>query len=318
MITLLYISLMKRILTNKWAIAILAIFLIAAGCKQGQKKQGAIIDNLDTLNDEQKIKSFSQIYHLYPSPGEMLSIINLNEMTFDGDLLNPVERSGQYLDNQSKTQLLGVYMTDLAYCALFGRHEATLDYLEVVRTLADEIRIESAIDDAMIAKAKKNVEYLDSLYTISNEAFMNILSFCEKNERSNTVVLLSAGAFVESMYLAVNLIDDYSTADRLLQHLADQKYTIDNFIAFAESVRKNDPEVASTIDALNKIYTIYQGIDPGTGEVTVKTEEGTTADQPKKLVIGSSGKDSQASLSEEEFTELRSAVIELRNKIVNE
>ena len=167
--------------------------------------------------------------------------------------------------------MLGVYMTDLAYAALFGRHEATLDYLEVVRDLSEEIRIDKAVDDQMIENAKSNVEYLDSLYIISNEAFMNILSFCERNERSNTVVMLSAGAFTESLFLAVNLIDDYEEADFLLQHLADQKYTIENFMTFASSVKTDDPNVAATIQDLKKIHQIYEGIDPGSGQVSIST-----------------------------------------------
>jgi hypothetical protein len=156
------------------------------------------------------------------------------------------------------------------------------------------------------------------LYTISNEAFMNIISFCEKNERSGTVVLMSEGAFVESLYLAVNMIENYSTADRIIRHLADQKYTIDNFLSFAESVRNDDPEIASTIKALDRIHSIYDKIDPDTGEVTVKTEEGSEAGGPKKLVIGSTGGASQPGLTEDDLRELRAAVTELRNEIINE
>lgn len=308
---------MKRIQSTNLSLVILVTAVLFSGCNQRPRNQGSIIDELDTSGSEQSFQSFNQVFHLYPSPAEMLSIIDLNEMSFDGELLNPADKWDQYLDTRSKTQMLGVYMTDLAYCALFGRHEATLDYLEVVRALADEIRIEKAVDDAMIRKAKENVEFLDSLYTISNQAFMNTLAFCERNERSNTVVMMSAGAFTESLFLAVNLIDDYSTADRLLQHLADQKYTIENFMTFAESVKSNDPNVASTIEGLQRIHLLYKGIDPGSGEVTVRSESPDQKDGPKKLVIGGSGSGDKPGLSEEEFTELKEAVIELRNSIVN-
>ncbi len=164
-------------------------------------------------------------------------------------------------------------------------------------------------------KARENVEYLDSLYVISNDAFMNILSFCEINERSNTVVMLSAGAFTESLYLAVNMIDDYGTAGQLLQHLAEQKYTIDNFMMFARSVESDDPGVKSTINDLEKIHAIYEGIEPGTGEISISSSEGSE-NQPKKLVIGGSPNSSQPSLSEEDFDSLKVAVIELRTRIV--
>jgi len=290
--------------------------LLATGCQSGSRGTPTLIDDLEAGDLNAGLESFSQIYHLYPSPGEMLSIIDMAEMSYDGNLLNPVADADKYVETKPRTYMLGVYMTDLAYAALFGRHESTLDYLEVVRVLSEEIRIDKAVDDEMIENAKTNVEYLDSLYNISNEAFMNILEFCERNERSNTVVMLSAGAFTESLFLAVNLIDDYEEADYLLQHLADQKYTIDNFMTFAENVKGNDPNVAATIQDLKKIHAIYEGIDPGSGEVSIKTEEDTDEHAPKKLVIGEGGSQSQPSLSRDEFEELKTAVVELRNKII--
>jgi hypothetical protein len=308
---------MKMDRTGWVGAAILAACIIAGGCRSGNKGTPTLIGDLEETGMEEGLESFDQIYHLYPSPAEMLSVIDLEEMSYDEALLNPVGQAGKYLDTQSKTYNLGVYMTDLAYAALFGRHEATLDYLEVVRDLSEEIRIDRAVDDDMIQKARDNVEFLDSLYAISNEAFMNILTYCDQNERSNTIVMLSAGAFVESLYLAVNLIEDSSRADRLLQHLADQKYTIDNFMSFAENVKKDDPNVTATIDDLKRIKKIYDGIDPGTGTVTVTSSEEPSEGQGRKLVIGSSGTGSQPSLSKQEFEELKSAVIELRMKMVH-
>ena len=297
-------------------VIILVTLVLAVGCQSGKKGTPVLIDNVELAGSQGGIASFSQIYHLYPSPAEMLSIIDLTEMVYDEALLNPADQADRYLDTKSKSYILGVYMTDLAYAALFGRHEATLDYLEVVRLLSEEIQIDKAVDDAMIEKAQNNVEFLDSLYNISNEAFMNILAFCEQNERSNTVVMLSAGAFTESLFLAVNLIEDYGTADYLLQHLADQKYTIDNFMTFAESVVEGDPNVASTIEDLKKIKNIYDGIEPGSGQVSIETAEDSADNQLKRLVIGGSGDDSQPSLTEEEFEALKAAVAELRNIMI--
>ncbi len=297
-------------------IGMLVPMLLVTGCKSGSKGTPTLIEDVGMDMDPGGIESFSQIYHLYPSPAEMLSIIDIGEMDYDDELLNSVAQADNYIDARSKTIMLGVYMTDLAYAALFGRHEATLDYLEVVRSLAEEIRIDEAVDDAMIEKARSNVEYLDSLYSISNDAFMNILAYCERNERSNTIVMLSAGAFTESLFLAVNLIDNYEDADYTLQHLADQKFTIDNFMTFAENVETDDPNVAATIDDLKRIKAIYDNINPGSGAISITKLDEEEEDQPKKLVIGGGSSQSQPSLTLEEFEELKAAVIELRTKFV--
>jgi len=297
-------------------IGVLVPMLLVTGCKSGSKGTPTLIEDVGMDMDPGGIESFNQIYHLYPSPAEMLSIINMGEMDYDEQLLNTVSQADKYIDTRSKTSMLGIYMTDLAYAALFGRHEATLDYLEVVRSLAEEIRIDEAVDDAMIEKARNNVEYLDSLYSISNEVFMNILAYCERNGRPNTIVMLSAGAFIESLFLAVNLIDDYEEADYTLQHLADQKFTIDNFMIFAENVETDDPNVAATIDDLKRIKALYDNINPGSGAISITKPDEEEEDQPKKLVIGSGSSQSQPSLTLEEFKELKAAVIELRTKFV--
>jgi len=307
---------MKPLRNSFFILAAVGSMMLAGACNSGQKKSTVLIEDVSNTTSEDGLRSFSQIIHLYPSPAEMLSVIDLADISYNAALLNPVEKVDQYLDSKMKTFALGMYLTDLAYNALFGRHVETLDYLEVVKSLAAEININEAVDESMIEQVKNNVEFLDSLYNISNEAFMNILSFCERNERSNTVVMLSAGAFTESLYLAVNMIEDYSTADQLLQHLADQKYSIDNFMLFAKGLGSNDPGVVSTLKDLEEIKSIFDGIKPGSGGVSIKTAESTDENQPKKLVIGGTGAGSQPHLSEKDFRALKAAVIELRNKAV--
>ena len=217
-----------------------------------------------------------------------------------------------YLDTKSQTISLGIYITDLAYAALFGRHGETLDYLDVVRTIAEQIRVTGAIDDELIEYARNNVEYLDSLFNISNEAFINMLFFCERNDRPNTVIMLSAGAFIESLFLAVNLAGDNGHTDYILQHLADQKYALDNLMMFAERMKDQDPNVAAVIEEMKPIKDIYDDITFVAGTTTVETEKAAD-DRSKKLVIGGGNK---PTLSKKEFEKLKKTTVELRNKLV--
>ncbi len=307
---------MKRNYHTCVLVILMSSMLLFAGCKSGDKGAPNLVEDIEVGGAEGVITSVSQIYHLFPSPSEMLSIIDITEVPFESELLHPVGEADKYMETKPRTYILGIYMTDLAYAALFGRHEATLDYLETVKGLSEEIRIDEAVDDDMIESARRNVEYLDSLYNISNEAFMNILAYCERNDRSNTVVMMAAAAFTESLYLAVNLIDDYETADIMLQHLADQKFTINNFMTFAEGIGGNDPNVQATINDLKQIKAIYDSIQQGSGEITIKTSEETDEPQPKRLIIGGGGSQSQPSLTREEFDALKTAVFELRTKII--
>jgi hypothetical protein len=296
--------------------AVIATLLLAGACQSGQKGSPVLIEDLDESSSKSGFGSFQQMIHLYPSPAEMLSVFDMADMNFEDALINPAERADQYLDSKTKTYALGVYITDLAYSALLGRHEETLDYLDVVKSLSEEININEAVNETMIENARNNLDYLDSLYNISNEAFINILNFCERNERSNTIVMLTAGAFTESLYLAVNMIDDYETADQILQHLADQKYTISNFMMFANSLQSDDPGVKSVLEDMERIHSIYEGIEPGSGAVSISTSTEPGEKPMKKLSIGGTGASSQARISEADFEALKAIIIELRNNIV--
>lgn len=296
-------------------LTLLISLMLATGCQSGGKRAPGTIDDTETGEIIDRIEAMKQVHHLCPSPAEMLSVIDVADLSYDGNLLNPVENADQYLDTKSTTLALGVYITDMAYSALFGRHEETLDYLEVVRSVAEQIRLTGAINDELIQKARDNVEYLDSLFTISNEAFINMLFFCERNNRPNTIVVLSAGAFIESLYLAVNLVDDYDNAGYLLQHLTDQKYALENLMVFAGTLDEEDENIAAIMEDMNPILEIYNSLEVGSGEVTITDQSEAGDEQPKKLVIGG-GDSSPPILSATEFEKLKEETIRLRSRLV--
>ena len=308
---------MKRKYLPYATLIMLVTLSLMTSCKSGNQKAPGSIDEQEAGEIINRLETIKQVYHLCPSPAEMLSVIDVSGLSYEGDLLNPVENADQYLDSRSKTLALGIYITDLAYAALFGRHEETLDYLETVRAVAEDIRVTGAINDELIQKAKNNVEYLDSLFGISNEAFINMLFFCERNNRPNTIIMLSSGAFIESLYLAVNLVDDYENAGYILQHLADQKYAIDNLMVFGESLSSSDPNITAVMEELRPLKEIYDGLETGGGEVSVKSGNQTGSEQvPKKLVIGG-GESKSPTLSSEDFKNLKEETIRIRTNMVN-
>ncbi len=255
----------------------------------------------------EKITEIKKVYNLCPSPAEMLSIIDVAEMQFKTDLLNQTGNAEKYFDSRTLTVNLGIYATDLAYSALFGRHEETIDYLEVVSDIADKVRVTGTINEGLIERAKNNINYIDSLFNISNEAFINMIFFCEKNDRPGTIIQISTGAFIESLYLAANMIEVYDAKNYMVQHLADQKYAIDNLMTFAAS-ESADPNVKDAIELLKPLVVIFDKIQGASGSTTVKKEAAG------KLVVGGKTK---TELSESDFNRLRETVSKIRNDIIS-
>ena len=238
--------------------------------------------------------------HYPPSNTVLTPFVNMASTYVTGNI-------EKYLDSKSKTVNLGVYITDLAFAAIFGRHEETITYLETVQDLSEMARVEGAISEELLERARGNVQDLDTLFSISNEAFINMIMFCEESHRSNTMVLLTAGAFIESLYLATSLVESSAEAEYLIQHLADQKYSIDNLLTFARSL-SDDPNVAGILTDLKPLEDIYNGLDQSSGKTQVKKEGAG------KLVIGGGN---HPTLSQEEFEELRNTVSEIRQNIIS-
>ena len=288
--------------------AVIVILLFSSSCQTGSKKDNSGLDDLNIDGSDEildRIDQIKKVFKLSPSPAEMLSIIDVAELDYLGEDLNPPGNSDMYLDMTSQTLNLGVYIADLAYAALFGRHQETLEYLETVRKMSEEVRVSGAVSEKLLERARENVETLDSLFNISNEAFINMLNYCEKNNRPGTISLLSMGAFIESMYLSVNMVESYDATSGLMDHLAEQKYALDNLAGYAQEL-KDDDAVANMLADMQPIRDVYARLDISGGPTTVKK------DSSSRLVIGG-GKN--INLGEQDFKDLREAVTALRAKI---
>lgn len=291
------------------------LILAVMSCRSGSKQAPGSIDQDAAGEIIDQIEAVKQVYHLCPSPGEMLGVIDMEDLHFKGDLLNPPGNADKYLDTRARTIALGIYITDLAYAALFGRHEETLDYLEVVKKVAEQIRLTGAVNEELIQNARDNVESLDSLFDISNQAFINMLTFCERDGYQDYIMLLSAGAFVESLFLTINLVDDYDDAGYLITHIAEQKFAIENLQKAAESMAGADENVAAILEEMRPVIEIYGAFASGAGGMSIKTEPESGEGQPKKLVIGG-GESAQPTLNREQFEMLKSETIKLRSELI--
>jgi hypothetical protein len=281
--------------------------LMMLSCRSDRKGNSALkFDDTEAEQVLEKIDQIKKVYNLFPPPAEMLSIIDVKGMQFNPDLLNPVTNVEKYLDTRSLTINLGVYSTDLAYSALFGRHEETIDILEIVQDIADKVRVTGTINKNLIDRAKNNINYIDSLFNISNEAFINMMFFCEKNDRPGTVVLISTGAFVESLFLAANMIENYDAESYMIRHIADQEFAVDNLMAFAESDAAV-PNVDVAIEILKPLALQFDKFRQREEGKTVKKDESgkQREDNNNKTV-----------LSESDFIQLKETIGKIRSEII--
>lgn len=287
----------------KTVLVITSCLAIAFACNNPKKQsgQGFAFEGDVKQTDIEITKSF---IYLFPAPGEILNRFYEADLTFNTDLLHDANKVDTYLTSKDKGLNLGIYLTDMAYAAIFSRSSDAVNYLDVVRKLSSELNVSTSTFEALIDRAKKNVGVNDSLVDISNEVFFNMVEFLESSGMESTIAVISSGAYVESMYLALNSVDNYDKNNPIIQQIAELKYPMENLLGHIETV-SDDPNVQSILKFINELNDIFKELESKSG-TAVKSEPG---------VISFSG-GSSPDLNEENFQEMKATVIEIRNNIV--
>ncbi len=265
--------------------------------KSGAKEEISKIDSVKT--------QLNEIYYRFPSPDEMFQYIENKGLQFDNNLILPIKDVEKFLDSKSQSVNLGVYTADLAYITLFQKYKESLDYFQVTYMLAEKLRITSSFNDAFIKRVENNLNNLDSLKVYSGEAYSIITSYLVQNDKEKVLAQISVGGFIESLYIALNLINNYSPDNITIQRIADQKLAFDNMLKYCE-VYKNDPNIKELLDEIEPVQVIFDNLK------IVKGETKTSRDKSGKLII--SGGD-RIMITKEQFNELKKATGEIRNII---
>lgn len=287
-----------------------ALFLMIAlvfciSCKQAVKTT----DNNQAEETKENMgfgeQELEEIYHRFPSPEEMLSILETVKLDYKGHILNGSEKSKDYLNSKSQALNVGVYSADLAYLTLFKKHKESTAYFESIFNLSRDLRISSAFDIKLMRRVQTNMSNPDSLKALTDFAFTKITNYLVSNNKEKTFAIISLGGFVEALYLSFNFTGEFSENNVIVQRIADQKLVLENIISYSRPY-KEDPALAGAIEDIYPILEVYNQIVPETGKTVVtKTEDG-------KIVISGGNK---ITLTNELYQELKKATFDVRKKI---
>ncbi|MCK4920807.1 MAG: hypothetical protein KAS71_07165, partial [Bacteroidales bacterium] len=155
----------------------------------GNREQIEDLSNSETDSYDDELTFF-----LLPSPGEIIERLKEANIVYGKKFTNPISNSNNYISLQSQALNLGIYVTDMAYSAVFTRSAETIEYLNIIQTMGNEINISSSAFKSLVERSKANIGNMDSLILISNDAFYNMIDFLESGGKENIISLISAGA----------------------------------------------------------------------------------------------------------------------------
>jgi hypothetical protein len=294
----------RNSMIQKLSILVILVFFLLSGCHNKGTQQEQLSD--DTLIGFDETEEIKEVYYRFPSPDEMLNFINREQIRFNDDYLHSADRAGSYLDSKSEALNLGVYIADLAFVTLFERQKEAYSYIQVIYGLSDKLRISAAFDPAKAKQFEENLGNIDSLKALADEALDDITHYLVREDKERVLAVISIGGFVESLYLAFQVVDEYTEDNLIIQRISDQKLVLENLLNYSLEYA-GDKNVSDAINMIHPIRAVYNEMVSSVEETKVDK------DQNGKLVISGGEK---IHISEAQYMKLRNATFDVREKIV--
>jgi len=133
-----------------------------------------------------------------------------------------------------------------------------------------------------------------------------MIEFLEEGGKENVITLISAGAYLESIYIALGSVEEYSADNDILNQIVDLKYPMDN-LRERTSYIKNDPNIKRTITFLNEVEKIFSEFTSTRDDMNIETSNSGSI---------SIGGGTTFTLTEDNFHLLKNKITEMRNTIV--
>lgn len=278
----------------------------------GDKTEEEIVNAKDTTQVSAEVQKESSGYETFfqvPSPGEMLSFIKSVGKRDKSkiSILNSTENINKYTDEKSKALNFGIYSTDLSYCSIFNLGSESIKYFKVVKQLGDQLGLSATIKPEVLARIEKNIDNTDSLVVITDDLYYSSFETLEEGKQGNILALVVAGGWLESVYIAINMVDKFQKDNPVIQRIADQKYTLENLIEFLKKHEENSPDVKQVkadLEALMKSFNLLK--EEKISDTSLK-QEGV-----KKFIGGGIS----LVIDEKVFNEIKTKVLKLRNNYI--
>jgi hypothetical protein len=247
----------------KKAIAILLIpaFLTGisgiTGCKQKAAKNDqkkVELNQVDTLE-----KKISENVYPLPTSAEVIKMLSELEVGYQFGISNPVENSSKYISSTSRAINMGVFGADLSYCTIYNINQEVINYLNAIRTLANELNMSKIYDETLYEKIKQNFDNKDELVKLLTDAFNETYTYLSENEQQSLALLVVGGAWVEGMYLTCNVSEAAYQVAGISKNLIEQKKSFDLYLEITKPY-ETDPVLSDFLKKLDPIKKVYEGM----------------------------------------------------------
>lgn len=246
---------------------------IDAADKNGEAvmTDGMVDDVSDVIIDELADFKFHTFIANIPSPLQTFHTLKKAGVDFHVNLANPVENRGKYTASSSIALNYGIYMADLGYFTVYEQQQQSIRYFAASRELAQKLGFANILDKVASKRFETNTGNTDSAMVIIDDAFVAMEEYLATNEQLKTMGLISAGSWLESQHITVNMLlhsEKLADSPELANQVYEQKLHLVNLLKFL-SEYKDEKEFANVIEGFNRILVVYNTL---AGTDSVNTE----------------------------------------------
>ncbi len=245
--------------TNKLFFTGILLSIIFMGCHDTANNQED--EHINTLQNNKVLISVKEIFESFPTPVETAKTISETGVKFNQSILNPVSNVPYYETSKSLALNLGIYCADLSYASYYEQNQLVSSYLSAIKTLSENLGILQIIDNQDIIKIEDQITNQDSLRQLIKELFLSSGKYLNEDNRPEMAVLVQTGAWIEGMYIAMQLATQSIEINKeLVDKIARQKASLDMVV----NALRNYSDYAVVIDIYNdmlRLQKIYHKTD---------------------------------------------------------
>jgi len=288
---------------------LLAISLFATcTCNESSTENNKDNDTLASNGVQIDEKELNDIIQSFSSPVEMAAAIQDMDVAFSTKYLVPTDKVDDYDTNFKKALGLGVLSADLGYLNVYGKTSLIIDYITVIKRVADDLRVGQFFDFQTLKRLATNNENLDSLMFLSINSYHLMDEHLRNNNRSNLSALVVTAVWLEGLYLATQVTKEKYN-EKLADRIGEQKTILNNLVAILKVFNK-DPNFANLVSEFGLMQQAYEKI-----KITYEVGKSEAKEIDGHLVIIQ--KDvSKVEMTKEQLDNIIVVTEKVRNKLI--
>jgi len=233
----------------------IAFQILLLGCKSPRGEA----ESSDQLQAD-SLQYVQELEYLLPSPAEFFSVVQEVGLEFDNSIIRPIENTTNFQLYRNQALNFGLYLADFSYLLLFEKQSESIKYLYQIQEMAQLLNIENYFDDAFFNKLLTSLNEPDTIRAISIEQSASFFNRMDVIGNKDLVILITSGSIIETMYIALNVVDEKRITDRAITTIIDLAYIFDSFYLHYTITQPKGDEVAPLSEDLLELRKIFNSM----------------------------------------------------------